>query len=546
MNRLSGLDAFFLYMETPETPMHVGSVTTFGPGPTGVDLFAAFREHTAARLDLLPSYTRRLAPTPLGLDHPAWVNAPNIDLDHHIRHLALPRPGSMPQLRDMVARLHATPLDRRRPLWEYYFIEGLENDGFAIYAKAHHSAMDGVAGLATLQVVFDFRPDAEPMKRLPMPPAPVEETDFLEMTSTAVADLLRHGVRAVRSLPSLVRSAAAAAPSVVRDARYLYAYAKGTPRTPLNVAISGERIYATASLPLPEVKALAKSRGVTINDIVMAVSAGAMRRFLLDREALPDEPLIAGVPASIRPADDAKMNNQVVFTLSRLPTHIGAPLPRLAAAAAAGAQAKTLFADVRDLLTTDITVIGAPLLVSGAARLYSATRAANFLPWSLNVIVSNVPGPRTPMYCVGAAATHYFPVSIPFHGCALNITVQSYLDRLDFGLIACRKTVPEAQQIADYVVEDFRALSEADAALNRPDAIGFIDITRPRALLIEEAGAAGEAPKPPPRPKAQRAAPKLANLERPVQHGRAKSKREAPPSPEAEADPARGAADARG
>ena len=190
-------------------------------------------------------------------------------------------------------------------------------------------------------------------------------------------------------------------------------YVRGMPRTPFNVAISGERVYGVCSLPLHEVKALAKARGATINDVVMAVCAGAIRRYLLERGALPDRALAAGVPASMRPIGDSTMNNQVMFMLSRLPTNVAAPLARLAAAHAAGQEAKTLFADVRDLLTTDFSIIGAPLVISGIARLMAATRVANVLPWSFNVVISNVPGPRTPMYCAGAEAVHYFPISIP-------------------------------------------------------------------------------------------------------------------------------------
>ena len=198
----------------------------------------------------------------------------------------------------------------------------------------------------------------------------------------------------------------------------------------------------------------------------MALCAGALRRYLVEHAALPDKGLAVGVPASIRPPGNAQLNNQVVFTLSRLPTEVAEPLPRLAAAQAAGQEAKNLFADMRDLLTTDISIVAAPLVVMGLTRLWAAARGANYLWPFFNLVISNVPGPRQPLYCVGAPATHYFPISIPYHGCALNVTVQSYLDQLDFGLIACRETVPDAQRIADFIVEDFAALKAADAELD--------------------------------------------------------------------------------
>ena len=160
MKRLSALDAAFLYLETPETPMHIGSLTVFAPAADPETLFERFREHTRARLARLPSYTRRLKKTPFNIDHPVWVTDRKVDLDYHVRYAALPQPGTLDQLRDLTARLHAAPLDRHRPLWQYHLIEGLEDGGFAVYVKVHHAAMDGVAGLATVQVVYDFSPDA--------------------------------------------------------------------------------------------------------------------------------------------------------------------------------------------------------------------------------------------------------------------------------------------------------------------------------------------------------------------------------------------------
>jgi diacylglycerol O-acyltransferase / wax synthase len=507
MKRLSFVDALFLYMETPETPMHVASVTIFQPETPQDDLFARFRQHVAARLDLLPSYRRRLAPTPLRIDQPTWVVEEKVDIDYHVRHEALPRPGGMKELRTLIARLHAVPLDRSRPLWEYHFIEGLEGGAFAVYVKVHHSTMDGLAGMATLGVTFDFAPGEE---RETLPPRIVppdsEPADFIELTSTALGDFIRQGWRAVTGTPGAARALAKAAPNIGRDARFLYRYVREMPRTPLNTAISGHRVYATSSLPLAEVKALARSRGVTINDVVLALCAGALRRYLLERAALPEKALTAGVPVSIRPIGNAQLNNQVFFTLSRLPTDVAEPLPRLAAAQTAGQEAKNLFSDMRGLITTDLSVLGAPLVVMGLVRLWTGARASNYLSPFFNVVVSNVPGPRQAMYCVGAPATHYFPVSIPYHGCALNITVQSYLDQLDFGLIACSDTVPDAQRIADFIVEDFAATRKADAELSRPEAVETIALAPAAAarLAAHKPIAVGEATVESPAPKVEK------------------------------------------
>ena len=336
------------------------------------------------------------------------------------------------------------------------------------------------------------------------------------MTSTAIGDFVRQGWRTVKSLPGVAKALMKAAPNLSRDARFLYRYLSEMPRTPFNRAISAHRVYATASLPLPEVRALAKSRGVTVNDIVLALSAGALRRYLAEHAALPEK----AWPSACRPRSDrfgdAQLNNQVVFTLSRLPTDVAEPLPQLLAAKAAGQEAKNLFADMRDLVTTDISILAAPLVVMGLTRLWAAARGANYLWPFFNLVISNVPGPRQPFYCVGAPATHYFPISIPYHGCALNLTVQSYLDTLDFGLIACSETVPDAQRIADFIVDDFAALKTADADSARPDFVGKI------ALALESKPVAGHKPivlgeaKPPrtPRPpKAEKANPLARNID---------------------------------
>ena len=475
MNRLSALDASFIYQETPETPMHVGSLTIFAPPANPDDIFARFRDQTAARLELLPSYRRRLQMTPLGIDHPVWVDDDDVDLDYHIQHAALPKPGTMDQLRAQVARLHAIPLDLTRPLWQYHLIEGLEDGGFAVYIKMHHSDMDGVAGMATLDVVYDFSPDSAPA--YPVRKAirsSAQPSDFLELTTTAFADFLRQGLRAVRSAPKLATTLAKASRNLGRDVRYLLDYTRNTPRTRFNVAVSNHRSYGTSSLSLSDVKAVAKASHATINDVVLALCAGALRRYLIEHKSLPDLRLTAAVPASLRAPGDTRLNNQVVFSLCRLATDVSDPLARLAAARIAAREGKDLFADVKDLLTTDISVLGAPIVMTAFFRLLQRT-----YPVWCNVVISNLPGPRQPMYFAGAAARHYFPLSIPFHGCALNITVQSYLDLLEFGLTACRVAVPDVQLIADYLVEDFKAMRRAHDALSGPDAIEVIEIAAP-------------------------------------------------------------------
>jgi WS/DGAT/MGAT family acyltransferase len=506
MNRLSALDAYFLYLESPETPMHFGSLTIFGPAvASGERLFESFRDHTVARFDLLPSYRRWPRAMPLAIDHPVWVDAHNLDLDYHIRHMALPRPGTMEQLRNLVAQLHMTLLDRRRPLWQYYLIEGLEDGGFAIYAKVHHADMDGVAGMETLPFIYDLSPDPPPIDAPTTRVARAESPDFPKLIGAAFADFVRQGARLAGSLPAAARTVAKIAQRPAKDVRYLIDVVRDTPKTIFNKSISGRRSFGTASVSLSEAKEVAKARGATINDIVLAICAGALRRYLIERRALPDAPLTAAVPASLRGRDDSRLNNQVLFTLCKLATDRAEPLQRLAAVKASSQDAKGLFADVKEVLTTDISVIGAPIVVTGLARLVAMTGAADLLPAVANVVISNVPGPRKPIYFSGVAAVHYFPVSIPYHGLALNITVQSYLDNLEFGVVACRAAVPDAQLIASSLVEEFEALKRASEALSRPDAIETIEI----APSASSAGAvlARAEPRPPAAKKPSAAKP---------------------------------------
>lgn len=469
MHRLSALDAAFLYLETPDTPMHIGSLTIFEPPKNADGLFERFVAHTRARLSMLPSYTRRLKQTPLDIDHPVWTRCVP-ELDWHLRCRALPSPGTLDQLRAEVARLHAIPLDRARPLWQYTLIEGLENGGFAVYAKVHHAAMDGVAGLGTLGIIYDFVPDAPaPAPRPDMDDE--DEPDALELTSSALADFVRQIGRAISGAPSLVRSLAGLYPNLLRDVRAVLSYARGAPQTRLNRPIRRERVFATCSLRLADVKAFAKETGSTINDIVLALSAGALRRYLDSHNDLPEQPLVAAVPASLREKGDWRLNNQVVFTLAHLPTHLDDPRKRLEAARLSMQESKEIFGEVRGLVTTDFSAPGAPIVTEALARL-PGSRATQALPSWFNIVISNVPGPSKPMYCDGAAARHYFPVSIPYHNCALNITVQSYCDTLDFGLVACRRAAPDAQKIADAIEQEFESLARSarKATTRRPRA----------------------------------------------------------------------------
>jgi len=479
MNRLSALDAAFLYLETPETPMNIGSVTIFAPTAASRDtIFRRFRDHTVARFDLLASYRRRLQMTPLGIDHPVWVNEDELDLDYHIQRRALPHPGNMDQLRSLIAELHMMRLDRARPLWQYHLIEGLEGGGFAVYLKVHHADMDGVSGIATVSVIYDFSPDPPPVPAT-KPPSPAQKPSFVQLIGNALLDFLSQDLRLVSAGPRFALALARVAGRAVRTFRLLPDSLRLAPRTPFNVSISSERSYGTASISLTDVKHIAKARNATVNDVLLAICAGVLRRYLSARKALPSKPLIAAVPVSLREPGHTELNNQVAAVLCSLATDVADPLQRLALIATSTEDSKQRFSDVKDIWPLDISFFGAPILVTGLARLAGYTSSLGILPNVMNVWISSIPGPQQPMYCAGARALHYFPVSIPYHGLALEITTQGYLDNIEFGLTACRRTVPDVQVIADDMMQELAVLKRAADAISNTGAVEVIDIAAP-------------------------------------------------------------------
>jgi WS/DGAT/MGAT family acyltransferase len=460
MDRLSALDASFLYGETPESPMHVAGLAIFGPAPD-TDIFAMFRDHLKSRLHLIPFFKRKLALTPIQLDHPVWVHDDHLDLDYHFRHTSLPKPGTQEQLETLVARLHMILLDRARPLWQYYVIEGLKGGGFAVYIKMHHAGIDGGAGMAALPVIFATSPDPE---RAPQPSPTAKDSrapEIFELISDSYAKFFNQQREFYESWPDLGKAIAKVGQRVTEDLANPPRMLPLAPKTLFNVSLSSQRSFGTCTVSLRDVKAVAKLTKSKVNDIVLTVSAGALRRYLQTRKALPDGPLIAAVPVSLRKAGNADMNNQVTAMLCSLATDIADPIRRLEAIVASSTDSKKRLEDIRDVIPTDLTWLGAPIIITGMARLMGQAKLAERLPAIVNVLISNVAGPREPLYCAGAKMINYFPVSIPSNGSVLNITVQSYLDNLDFGLIACRTAVPDIERLVEFLVDEFENLKKA-------------------------------------------------------------------------------------
>ena len=484
MQQLTGLDTSFLTMETGGQFGHVGSLALYEVSGLGErSLYDAIGEAINQRIHLLPPYRRRLVEVPLGLDHPYWVDDPDFDLDFHLRHIGLPQPGDDQQLSDLISRIHARPLDRSRPLWEMYVIEGLANGLVGLYTKIHHATIDGVSGAEMTQVLLDRTRGGEPVAP-PTPagrPAPVPST--LEM-------LVRGIVGAALNPGRVVRTAIRTVQSLRTNNEALGALARGygfdripvagpwlrkrgpqvdadpipqtpAPRTPFNRSITPHRRWAFFSMPLAEVKRVKSAFDVTLNDVVMAISASALRRYLEEKRALPKDSLIAMVPVSVRSESERQeYTNRVTSILATLATDIEDPVERLQAIHAAMKSAKRMQQAVPANLLSDWSQVAAPALMAQAARIAARTKIVDRMNPPFNVIISNVPGPRETLYCAGAEMRTFYPVSAVAEGQGLNITVQSYQDHLDFGLIACRELVPDVWRFKDLFAQGLEELSK--------------------------------------------------------------------------------------
>jgi diacylglycerol O-acyltransferase len=472
MRQLTSLDAQFLNVESPTTVGHVGSLIVVDPesAPGGRWDLESVRDVFEPRLHLAAPLRQRLVEVPLGLGRPYWVDDPHFDIEFHLRELALPAPGSREQLGEQVARIHSRQLDRSRPLWEAYVITGLEGGKGAFYSKIHHAAIDGVSGAEIIETIMDIT--VEPREVEP------EDTAFVPRPMPSTVNLVQRGLRqmlvnpvdALRTVPRSLRyvdqlPGAANFPGtgLVSGAAGLVSRVLGdeaievdtrelkAPRTPLNGTITPHRRFSFGSIPLEDVKAVKNHFGMTVNDVVMALTAAALRRWLLDHDALPSVPLVAAVPVSIRTEDQKGANgNQVSVMLAELPTHLADPEERMHFMRESMLDAKRAFDAVPASLLQDLSAL-IPTALSGLAA--RALFKLSTLPGVLfNLFVSNVPGPQLPLYIAGARVEGIYPVSaVTDMTGGLNITLFSYDGNLDFGLIACREMVPDVWKLIGYL-----------------------------------------------------------------------------------------------
>ncbi len=475
MERLSGLDASFLYLESPNNHMHVAATMTFDPSTVeGGYSFDKVRDLVQRRLHLIPQFTRRLARVPFDLAHPVWVEDPDFDIDYHLRRIAVPAPGSYHELADLAGDIASRPLDRSRPLWEIYLVEGLENGHIGTIAKMHHSTIDGVSGANLMVYLFDLEPN--PSEE---PEAPEREAEHVPSDAELLAYAMRSRLKRRASMFSIVPKAAQAAVNVVRNRRSSDTVNPPAPltapRTPWNGAITPHRKVAYSIASLSDVKDIKNAFGTTVNDVVLAMVGGGLRRYLERKGELPEKSLVATVPVSVRPPDGEEDTgggaNKVSAMFTSLATDIADPVERLHAIHEVTKGAKEEHNAVGADMLQSLTEFAAPRLFGLAMRFYSGMKLANRGPVIHNLVISNVPGPPFPLYFAGAKLVSLFPMGPVFEGAGLNITVISYMDDIDIGLMVARESIPDVWDMAADIEESLAELKKAaDAATSAAKA----------------------------------------------------------------------------
>jgi WS/DGAT/MGAT family acyltransferase len=470
MQQLSGLDATFLYLETPQMPMHVGALQVFElPAGTRGRWVTALRTHVAQRLPMAPVLRRRLWWMPLNLANPAWVDA-EPDLRQHIVELRLPKGAGMAALEAEVGRLHTVLLDRSRPLWKMHVFEGLAPGEtgarrVALYTQLHHAAVDGHAAVALANVLLDVSPAGRDLGKRASRRAGTFRLEMTEMLRGVLGSQAQKVAQIVRELPSTVGTLKDAALQAVSRSALLGGSGVRNltlaPRTQLNQSVTDRRSFAAVTLPLPELKALGRAHGATVNDMVLMLCGSALRRYYATRRELPRKSMVAAVPISLRQPGDNTADNQASMSLVSLGTNIADTARRLAHVKAAAAAMKATMGSLKAVLPTDYPSLGVPWLIEAATALYGKARLADRIPQLANLVVSNVPGPPVTLYMAGARMLSNHPASIVVHGLGLNITVQSYDRSLDFGLMADAQAMPDVKELADAVrvaFDDLKAL----------------------------------------------------------------------------------------
>jgi diacylglycerol O-acyltransferase len=448
MQRLSGLDASFLYLETATQPLHVCSVleldTSTIPGGYSFD---RLRDALGLRVKAMPEFREKLADNRLNLDHPVWVEDEDFDVDRHVHRIGLPAPGGRVELGEICGHIASLNLDRSRPLWEMWVIENVAgtdaHDGgrIAVMTKVHHAGVDGVTGANLMSQLCTTEADAPP-------PEPVEGVGGGSDLEIAVSGAIKYATRPLKLMNMLPSTVSTVVDTVKRARSGLTMAAPfAAPKTRFNAKVTGHRNVAFAQLDLEDIKTVKNHFGVKVNDVVMALVAGVLRTFLLDKDELPENTLVAMVPVSVHDKSDRPGRNQVSGMFSSLGTNIEDPAERLKTIADANSVAKQHSAAIGATLLQDWSQFAAPAVFGIAMRVY-ARSSLTTLPVH-NLVVSNVPGPQVPLYLLGAKVNAMYPLGPIFHGSGLNITVMSLNGTLDVGLISCPELLPDLWEMAD-------------------------------------------------------------------------------------------------
>ena len=462
-DRLTAVDASFLAQEGPTSHMHIGAVMVFeGPPPA----FEEFADHVRGRLHLVPRYRQKLAVPPLETGRPLWIDDPTFNLEYHLRHTALPSPGSEEQLRALAARIHSQQLDRTKPLWEVWLVQGLESGRFALISKNHHALVDGVAGMDLATVLFD-------VERVP-PALPFESEPWVPQPEPSAVALAARGVRGLAQLPFSAAGRALSAASrptsslhTVREAvegvaEVAWAGLNPAPSTPLNVPIGPHRRFVTIRSELSDFKRIKDAFGGTVNDVVLTVVAGGLRRWLISRGARVEGlELRALVPVSIRAADErGNMGNRLAAMRGPLPVYVDDPVARLKVVRQAMDGLKESKQAVGAEVLSGVQNLAPPTVLAQASRINFSTRL-------FNLLVTNVPGPQFPLYALGRELLDLFPVAFLPRDHALAVAIMSYNGGMDFGLLGDYDAMPDLEALGE-MIEASRdeLLAEASRATN--------------------------------------------------------------------------------
>jgi diacylglycerol O-acyltransferase / wax synthase len=477
MRQLTSLDAQFLALENGHQTGHVGGLAILDPStaPDGRFGCQEIRSLLRERLPVLPPLRWRLSEVPLGLDYPYWVEDTEFDLDFHVRELALPAPGSDQQLAQQIARIHARPLDRSRPLWELYVIEGLPEGRVGMYTKIHHAVIDGVSGAEIMGLLLDLGPQGPSLPIEPREGGGANAPGALGMAARGLLGLPRYPMRALRAAPKAIPNIADTPFGVLPGAglvgRATGAVARAAglpaaprsrpnaPRTSFNGRLSPHRRFAFGQLQLDDVKAVKNAHGCTVNDVVVSLCAGVVRRWLVEHDELPEGALLAQVPVSVRSEEQiGTYGNRILLMDAPLHTEEADPLQRLWRTHESLKHMKERRGALPADLLQDANHFVPPAVFARAAQLTFRLSSAPAGRPTWNLVVSNVPGPQIPLYCAGAKLEANYPVSVITDGMGLNITVMSYCGHLDFGILADRDQMPDVWKLIDWLGEELEAL----------------------------------------------------------------------------------------